>query len=220
MAEPQGDYAGIGAGLQQAHRRRVSDDVGRHRCRCQFRVPLGRGVDRQLQSLRDVRARHRQAVSARQQRGIGQQIGIQLQPIFDGLGRGLPEGQGPLLAALAVQPDARCRPEHHVEDADTDDLRHSSASVKHQRQHQAVALADPGVGRHVDHGQHLFPRDEADHPAVESLHRHRQRLLDDTEMSRIVPGGELQERPHCRQADVTAAHRVLALLFEVIEEAE
>jgi len=35
----------------------------------------------------------------------------------------------------------------------------------------------------------------------------------------VTPCGELQERVHCSEPDIAAAHRVVPISFQVIEEA-
>src|SRR4051812_10479408 len=95
-----------------------------------------------------------------------------------GLSRALPQRQRTLLTSLAVQPDAVARTEHDIGNADTDDLGDASARIEHEGEHQAIALPDPGIGCDVDHRKHLLAWQEADHLALEALHRHCERVLD------------------------------------------
>jgi len=82
-----------------------------------------------------------------------------------------------------------------------------------------IALTQPGRGWDVDHRQHLLARQEANHLAVEALHRHRQCPLDDAQVGDVAPGGELQERSQRREPDVAAARRVAPALLQVVQEA-
>lgn len=75
-------------------------------------------------------------------------------------------------------------------------------NLAQELQHQSVSLPDPGVGRHIDHRQHLLVWHEADQVALEELHRHGQRVLDHAQVRRITPGGELQERSHRGQSNI------------------
>lgn len=49
--------------------------------------------------------------------------------------------------------DAAAWAKHYIGHAHTDDLGDASAGVEHQREHQAIKLPRPGVGRYLDDGQ-------------------------------------------------------------------
>ncbi len=190
----------------------------RHRHRLELRVFDRRHLDGQLQPLGNIGSGHRPSVSRGQQRRLLAQLRIQVQPVAHGTSRTLPQRERALLAPLAVQPDAVARPEHDVGHVHADDLGDAGTGVEHERQHQSVPLPDPGVARHVDHRQHLLVRHEADHPALEALHRHGQRVLDHAQVGRVAPGGELQERPYRGQSNITTSHAVVPLSLQVIQE--
>lgn len=54
-----------------------------------------------------------------------------------------------------MKSDAADRSEHHIGYSYADDLRDAGAGVKHKRQHQSVALADPRISINVDDGLNL-----------------------------------------------------------------
>ena len=68
--------------------------------------------------------------------------------------------------------------EYHVLDPHANDLGHPRTRVVEQGQQQSITLAQPTCSRDVEYREHLLARKESDHWLVETLHWHRQRLLD------------------------------------------
>jgi len=58
------------------------------------------------------------------------------------------------------------------------------------------------------------------HGTFEALHRYAEGLFDARQRSEVVPPGELQERPQSGQAQIAAAHRVVAPPFQILEECQ
>ena len=81
-----------------------------------------------------------------------------------------------------------------------------------------IALRSPGTARLSHHRQHFFARQETEHRTLEALHRHAQRSLDDVQRRHVAPRRELEERTQRCQPQIAAAHRVVPLLLQVVQE--
>ena len=141
-----------------------------------------------------------------------------MQPGADGRRGGLPQRHRAILAALAVQVDAGCTVQHHVDDAHPDDLRDARAGVVEQAQQQVVPLRRPLGAGLPQHGDHLRPSQMTQQRTLESLHRHGHRALDGVQRRHVASTGEFQECPQGREPQVTAAHRVVPLPLQVGQE--
>lgn len=134
--------------------------------------------------------------------------------------RRFPQRHRALLAALAVQVNARGAIEHHIRYTHADDLRDASTGVVEHGQQEMVALRRPRLTRLPEDCQHLLAREEPERWALKTLHGHTERPLDGVKGRDIAARRELQERSQCREPQVTAAYGVTTIMLQVIKERE
>ena len=143
------------------------------------------------------------------------------QPAAQLVGGVLPERDGPLFAALAVQVDCALAVQQHVTDLQVGEFGDAGAGVVGGGEQDRVAPAAPcrAVGRGQDRGD-LLAGQVAEHRAVEALGRDGQHACGDRQAGGVAQGGVAHERVDRGQAGVAGAGAVAALGFEVVEEVQ
>ncbi|WP_341650044.1 hypothetical protein [Thauera humireducens] len=81
-----------------------------------------------------------------------------------------------------------------------------------------VALRSPSRTRLSQHGNHLRAGQVTQQRPLEAFHRHGHRALDGMQRRHVTSAGELQERPQGGKPQVSTAHRVVPLVFQVGQE--